>query len=783
MKTITTAFKNAWLNRGKKFAVRQIKYKRRYWNGAAFVYEASWQTLKMKDFSQIGTLTQQLDTVKKNEFKVSNITLSLNNRDGRWFPDCTNSVYAADAVATAGYQPYKTLFQVLAGYELADGTEELLTLFTGLLVDYNLSSLSDHIEYTVIGYEEKLLKADAQLVSTAFTNEALTPAPDGVIKDFYTTSLGVGRITSVRADTTVKSEGTHYTISQLNEYGVGAKISFAAAPAGGVALDASGRKWGTLSKIEDLIAGLCEQAGITSGERSIDSVLFPNGVNASQKINDTAEWNAGTLTNITSAVTADAISKKWMATSGASISTTPAIQTIRLNGTFTSAGGYAYIFVRKNDPYSPNAFYALYLGGGEIRFGRVDSFGGVTANLGTIVAYPGAGDHEYRVERDEATGAWLIYYDNVLKLSVTDNTWTGVPAVGANYAGGSSCAASSIYVSPAKCAADAFDGASTAVYESAEFDLGSVPTAWGTLDSIVTLNGGTVSFATNVRTGAGAWDGWVNTGAPDGLGGYDGNAGQIHSALKQKLKIQVTITQAASAIVSPYVSEVSANFTTTTIYIALANYTAMTVYAAIQKLAKLCNYEWGFEGDGTFFFRSKAATSTPVIVLDQKDIQSVPSYKPGWPDVVNAGQVYYGDAGQYYKEYNSSSLPETAPTSKDIYGEAIQSDNASDFLLAFDADLATGSVQLIHDDNYRAKPKIKLICRLIPHLEISDTISATFIQDPLKKEYVFGDPLQKFGVGSIPDTSLILNGKILKVLNHSQRFADQVSELTTEAIL
>ena len=194
-----------------------------------------------------------------------------------------------------------------------------------------------------------------------------------------------------------------------------------------------------------------------------------------------------------------------------------------------------------------------------------------------------------------------------------------------------------------------------------------------------------------MRTGSGAWDGWVDISPSK----------QIQSALKQKLKIRVTITLTATGALSPSVAEVTANFTTTTIFVALANFTAMKVYDAIQKLAKLCNYEWGFEGDGQFFFRSKAASSTPALSIDQKDIQSVSSYKPGWPEVINAGQVSYGDSGQYYKEYNSDSLPETAPTSKDIYGEAIQTDNASDIavLALLNTNLASFNIKL--SDLYR----------------------------------------------------------------------------------
>ena len=86
MKTVSQEFLEQWRNPSSKFAIRQIKYKRRYWDTDEFVYETDWQILEMHDFSQINSIAQQLDTIKLNEFKMSNITLELNNNDNQWLP-------------------------------------------------------------------------------------------------------------------------------------------------------------------------------------------------------------------------------------------------------------------------------------------------------------------------------------------------------------------------------------------------------------------------------------------------------------------------------------------------------------------------------------------------------------------------------------------------------------------------------------------------------------------------------------------------------------------------
>lgn len=826
---VSQGFLNAWHNRTEKFAVREVRYKRRYWNGSAFVYEANWKTLKMRDFKSVGAIVQQLDTIKLNEFRTSNLTVSLSNDRNLWSPHNVYGYFGADATATDGYSAYKTLFQVYGGYELADGTEELICKFTGFLTDYNLNNRDGYIEMTLTGYELKLQSKDAQdTLSTAFTDEAMVPAAgDGVTKDFYTTSQGVAYLLSngVKWDGVSKLEFIEYTISNTGKPGEGAKVSFVDAPAPGVVPTASGRCWSATQKIEVMVAALCETAGILEADRAIESVIFSNGVNGYKQLDTQAEWEDGaTLQNITTGI-GDRIAQAWLkvddfaagtmekwvqlfkfgpagnstasAASGALVvSTTSAVDDLysigvgisnlsKHNGTWSWR--MAFSGTLPNPELIDTGVWFMYAGNAAM-IGRVYGYGLVFTAPDTVVfrkrdsggksdtpvASGLSGAHNFRVTRD-ADGNFEIFMDGVSRATTSDTDfYSGSPAVCVfSYYTGCSITFDDFWVS------DGLEGTSTittdpALYTSKEFDILSVPKAWGVIERSETLNDGAIAYyvASHAAAGQAYTDGEFVLATP-----------QIQAELRQHFKIRVAITPGAGKFFSPWCNKVKANFSTSEIFVALANFMGMTCYAAIQKLAKLCNYEWGFNGDGSFFFRSKSASTTPLITLTQKDVVYISSIRPGWSEIVNVAKIPYG--GDYYREYNSSTLPETSPTSQEIYGDRIKSDTATDFLLANDADLASGVAQVLHDDNYRARLRVSLTFRLIPFLRLSDTIQVDYADDPLQKDYILGDQLQKWGAQSFGEAGneMLFRDKLFKVVGIKQREDDEMTDANLEEII
>lgn len=833
LERVSQAFVNAWNNRTEKYVVRELRYKRRYWNGSAFVYEANWKTLTMRDFKSVGSIVQQLDTIKLNEFRTSNLTVTLNNDRNLWSPYNVYGYFGADDIATAGYKAYKTLFQIYSGYELADGTEELVCQFTGYLTDYNINPRDGYIEMTLTGFEEKLRGKDAKTtLSTAFTDEAMVPAAgDGSNKDFYTTSTGVAYLegNGVKLDGVSMQEGVEYTISNTAKPGEGAKISFADAPAPGVVPTASGRKWAGTQKIETLVAALCDTAGITSGERIIENVLFPNGINGYKQLDLQAEWEDGsTLQNITTTLGdriaqkwlkiddfADGTMEKWQAVYAYDSGTAASAASGKLVLTATSPGpdgkmiAYGITNLNKHSGtwrwkgslsasapigimvssgfwfmcagtsnYGGGIFVAgyglIYDHNADTLVFRKQSYGfGIQRTDTAVASGLGTGEHEFHVTRDNS-GEFKIYVDQVLKATTTDNDF---------YSGFFMCQLWVSYSSGTLSLDDLYfsDGlesdtptADAALFTSKEYDILSVPKAWGIIEKSETLNGGTIAYyvASHAASGQAYTDGEFVLATP-----------QILAELRQFFKIRVAITPGAGKFFSPWCNKVKANFTTSEIFVALANFLGMTCYAAIQKLGKLCNYEWGFAGDGTFFFRSKSASTTPLLYLTAKDIVSISSVKPGWNEIINVAQVPYD--GNYYREYNSATLPEASPTSQDTFGDRIKSDTASDFLLANDADLASGVAQIIHDDNYLERLRVSMTLRFIPFLYLSDTLQIDYADDPLQKDYIFGDRLQKFGSQAFGEAGneMLFREKLFKVVGIRQREDDEMTDATLEEII
>lgn len=815
MKTVTTAFTNAWKQKYGKVAAMTVQYKRRYWNGSAYAYESTWQTVQMgqarttgtpRGFEKVGQITWKLDLPFLNSFKASNVSIYLNNSAYQWLPsNVTSSVFKADATAAAGYEPFLTKFQITFGYQKADGTFELISLLTGVAIDYIFDSSQASVEVVVSGNEFLLQSADAQLVSTAFTDENTTATGDGSTKIFTTTSQGVGQITTVKIAGVTKVQGADYSISGLNSYQVGATITFVTAPGSGQQPTATGVKWKTLQKVEDLIGLLCDKAGITAGQRTINPVVVPN-ISSKITLQAASDWNAGTLTNIDTTnfgnsfgvrgfciddfvsnslhnwgdkriqsvgVTPDgssgylkvrsdspsAVSEDywWRKTYlDAGLSQQPKKGTWQfdlsaatgVSGTGSLKFAY-YLLTTASDP-TDTTTYNGYLFGTNLEGDNKTYFYKVVNGTRTILGINVLPSFSqlasvWRISID-ASGNINVYINtSSLQYSTTDTTFSAFGLVilytytTAGNSAGTITVDNIFYSTFTDDTATTFNSTSTLV--TGEQNLLAVPTQFGLLLVTDILNGGTETGYTRVASSSG--------------GTYDADVavsanGQINSALKQYFKARIDLVPdydtgvISLAMVSPTVSKIVINYSTASATVALANFTAKTCFDAIQRLAQIVDYEWGFDGSGNFFFRSKSVSSTPVLTINQAShIMRVAQLRPGFDAVINDGQVSYNG---YYNEYNSSTLPEGSPTSQQRFGTIVLQDDLSDILIANDGTLGAARAQLIHDNNYQAKRRIRCLSKIIPQLDLSDVVSLSFFANPNLLNNIFGDPAQIFGI-------------------------------------
>jgi len=784
--THTQAFRDVWDRKASKVASIQVRYRRRFFDNSSpggFVLEPEFTTLSEGEFKDAGEIVNSLDVPFLNIFKTSAVTLRLNNSDNQWiFSVAAPSIFQADEIAPLGYDPFLTEFQIRFGYEIADGTTEYLVLFTGVATNYNFEGNEADVEVTVESNARLLQAADASKVADVFTQESTSPATtDGSNKEFFTTSEGVGRISIVRVDGVVQIQGVDYQISQLNEAGGPAKITFTSAPATGLSVDTTGLRWKANLTIETLVGLLCDEAGITVAKRIIDPVLFPGGLSGTKTIDSQADWEAGTLQNIDTTSNPDTIRRRWHLINDFDNASVPAWS---LNGATISGGKLNGVSGNFAGP-SPQPFTLLSQGtwtfvlarsSGSIEIQLASTGGfGLGGPVGTIflVRYDGSNVKMFTFDIQTAVytqiGLSLVASGAInIKVFYNKNTGnvkmahTGTSGVSSGNAGaglGLKYVVSFLgtgTVDDVNFSHEIIDdmvpfdigdlpAGTTTIYTSQEFDLLSAPSAWGTLDITEIINDGTTVYETAVASvSGGPFDAFV----PLGVGNV------IESAFKQFIQVRRTSVTAEGLITSPITSKLVINFQTTSVNVSLAIFAGLTVRTAIERLTRIADYQMVFRSDGIFLFKSKAVTGVPVLSINQENaISELSDYRPGFDRVFNVGQVQYG---AYYNEFDGTDAGETPPTSEQRFGRIIRYEDFSDFLLANDVNLGASRSRLIYENNFLPRRRARAKCKIIPFLELSDIIRISYFDNPLFRETIWGDPLQLWGEAAFGEPQNVL---------------------------
>lgn len=275
VKSISAEFLNAQRKHGIEYYYT-INLYRRYWNGSAYVYEGSATDLKQY-LKSIGNIIWKLDTEALNTWRVANFDIELKNQYNRF------------EEGDIGYFPspyirYKSKIEIKIGYKLADGTTEVVYIFTGLInKDCRSNIKNETIVMPLMGREIQLEEANAEDVTQTVTSESLGTGNDSTTI-FYTDNYAVGEVTAVYEDGVELTEDTDYTVSNLNEFEGYAAITFNTAPATGRALTIDYKHWYRNEKIGTIIGYLLDEADFPAGQRTIDSDLSDTG----QK---TKTWN------------------------------------------------------------------------------------------------------------------------------------------------------------------------------------------------------------------------------------------------------------------------------------------------------------------------------------------------------------------------------------------------------------------------------------------------------------------------------------------------------------
>ena len=776
MKTITDDFIAAQ-KKANANVVREVYYKKRYWDQAtnAYIWESSWTQIGENEISSISPVAWNLDTETVNEFKVSNVTIELKNFDNKWRPDNNAGFFKPDSTSLIGYESYWTKFKIDIGYEIADGTDELITIFTGLLTEQTFWD-DGRVQIRIEGLEAILKNTKAEGIATTVDSENAGTGDDAE-DEFTTTNNGVGGITEVSLDGIAQVQEDDYSISDLNLPGAPGKVTFNTPPTPGQVIGISYFYWTQNQEFDELISNLLDEAGIPSGDQNIDPVSFPNNILNSNVYTTQAEWDAGTKTTLDTTRIPGAIfidlqhADNRNATNWSTIDTGWTLDNFATDGTYqvTSSGASAYramasthgffsydltiptvLFLQVHFDFwiSASGFNGFTFDTGYfLRFdpnalNQSDSHltlfkvvgGGVPELVGSSVTVDGsAGEVTVTIFR-KGNGDFIIKWAGTTVITVTDNTITSGDSImfmifETDPAGGPTTDTwkfRNVWV-PASTV--------VATWQSATVNIGAVPKSWGVYTNLDNASAGITGYQTRTGTDGMAWDSWLDITS----------LGFPTSALQQNVQTRVQFSVSTAGMGDPRTNEIVLRYITSSIQITIADFSGDSVHDAIKKLAVFSNYEFGFNPDETFFFRPKSV-GVKVMDLTESDYNAkITGMRSGFDRVYSVVRAVYG---AYTKEVTDDGLFPSSPVAR-LSNKRLTVSPDSRIIIPDSSDIASGVASQFFKSFSQPKRRMRLTTKLLPQLDLSDAVNLTFENNRPSKLWYHGDPDVHLGQNDI----------------------------------
>jgi hypothetical protein len=797
MKTVSTAFKEAQ-KAPSTVSVRRISYKRRYWveSSHAYTWESSWTVLPENEIVSVSPITGKLDTDKLNEFKISNVNLVLKNERRQWKGGKRGGYFGSTYTYPNGFEPYWTKFKIESGYEVA-GVATYVPLFVGVATGFSTSSASDTVQVEVQGLEALLINANAENVSTIVDYENMGTG-NGSNKDFTTVHPGVGIVKNVYLNGISKKPGPDYSISQLNDPALGAKISFTTAPGSGVVVTITYRYWKQDVKIESIVKDLLTEAGIPSINQIVDNVILSAGVITKQIETSQADFNAGTYDKTEGDTSPGSIKLNFRNSvllddfSDGDLTSSPAWIGYQA---WNVTGGKVYANTHSSGPlYTTNTFR-----NGEFGVTFYKSNGFISKEFVYLSEWIKSGEmskgYSVRIEPDQLIFYWIgydrttsvgvtyVYYVNVsdpFTLNIVCNpnglvdhyyngtkiySFTRTFGYTTNYIGFRSNFANggfdNIYVPSSTI---------SGTHTSRIINLGFPATSFGNIVPTYTLNAGTITFETRSSSDGYTWNSWLPANF------------EIRSTPSQYIQIRSSLTSQNNESISPVLDSYEFSYTSSSTTIKIANLTGETVYGAIQKFGSFANYEWGFNESENFFFRQKEANKSIDETLDASiNVIDISDISDGIDRVYSEVQATYGN---FDVTVGDDGLTKEGPISR--YGKRRLTIDGGDILLAPDKDVATGVANTYYSALNRPRRTMKARTKLMEWLDLSDTVSLTFNDNLPARPWFFGDTSAYFGDKTLyffGDADQTSKGMLCKVVGYRHDTENKTSEFDLEEII
>lgn len=261
--------------------LRQLKvfctFYRNKWDAEQNVFKLEETPLDITEqVVKWGTLSTKLDVGEISEFTASNMTLTLSDPHNHFVEETPESYFPA------GYQIYGSRVDISCGTE-TDKTP----LFSGVIKTLpNYTPEKYQLSLTLVSPLELLNDVEAKEYSDKVVGEVLTldHKEDDNQPVYKTANLGVGGFNAVYANGVKLYEGVDYEVSNVNEANSVAFVQITKADFYSANITADYYCWKRNKSIENILNELLQVAGYQVEDMDISSVSFNSQIRSEKNL-------------------------------------------------------------------------------------------------------------------------------------------------------------------------------------------------------------------------------------------------------------------------------------------------------------------------------------------------------------------------------------------------------------------------------------------------------------------------------------------------------------------
>jgi len=710
MRVISDELKSLLENKNLSDLKHKVLLYRRKWDvgTSAYIIETTpiEITTELEANNTNGKIKFSLDTDEADVWKVANLTLILVNDRNQFWQGKYDGYFAEP------YIIYGSKIEYFIGSPTLD---DYIKCFTGYLTESpNYRPDDNLVEIRALSRLDWLDNVSAEGVSTSITDEEVSITDS---THCVTTNSAVGRVSKVLKGTTLGTavelvEKTDYSISQLNEYSLGAIITLDSELLAGEKIFASYIYWAKGLQIDELVEDLLDVADIDSAHRIVDPVIFQN---ASRVANETVLSSAWAWLYRT---TDDSIAEYHSGIVNSNTSFyfgTPGQMATATWGCNMTYGSFKFK-VTQLIPQLDLGISILRVKIGTATNNEV----AVRFMRGTSGAYDIAVSFKASAYSTITTGNlndvyYVSFSDSETRLYKNGvSIWSTAEGITANY----------LFIETA------FNSTKAEIKEIAvKRSTNPLDTAEDWIDYQYCRfqnQNSEVSFAGFDRLNATVSTDGVPT--PSISVSYGNTLTDWTDFIEYSLGTTMTLNYDSVDFIIKNTASFGNNyelsnvklwaFLTQNIPLGVCNLTNMSVFGAISELAAMSAYEIGFDADDKFFFRNRKKTAEIKEFNDDK-IFNMSKVAFDIDRLVTRVVVNYGG---FNKIVDSDTEGETAPTNKDKYGNREKLIDSSQLLPADNVDLAYAIAPTVYAELSTLRLTLSIDVLIDLELELGDYV-------------------------------------------------------------